>query len=82
MRGWFSSRVTLLDPWRLGGSGTIKKSPWMATVFGAKDARLATGATIETSDAEGGCGVWKSLDSPAAQNMRLSCIFARVSDSF
>ncbi len=29
------------------GSGTIRKSPWMATVFGAKDRRLATGATME-----------------------------------
>ena len=36
------------------GGGTIRKSPWMATVLGAKDGRLATRATIEPSAAEKG----------------------------
>ena len=44
------------------GGGTIRKSPWMATVFGAKDGRLATGATVETSDAERGRAGRKMLD--------------------
>ena len=36
------------------GGGTIRKSPWMATVFGAKDGRLANGATIESPTSERG----------------------------
>ena len=38
-----------------------KKSPWMATVFEAKDGRLATGATIEPSAAEKGSAGRKML---------------------
>ena len=34
------------------GGGTIKKSPWMATVFGARDGRMAIGATVEQSTAK------------------------------
>ncbi len=36
------------------GGGTIRKSPWLATVFGAKEGRLATGATIELAAVERG----------------------------
>jgi len=43
-------------------SGTIRKSPWMATIFGAKDGRFGTGATIEPSDAERGRAGRKMLD--------------------
>ena len=44
------------------GGGTIRKSPWMATVFGAKDRRLGTGATVESSAAERASGGRKMLD--------------------
>jgi hypothetical protein len=33
------------------GGGTIRKSPWLATVFGAKDGRSGTGATVGSSSA-------------------------------
>ena len=38
--------------------------------------RLAIEATMEPSSTKGGCGVWHSLDAPAATTMWLSCIFA------
>ena len=41
------------------GGGTIRKSPWLATVFGAKDGRLAAGATNECLPARGAAGVEK-----------------------
>ena len=44
------------------GGGTIRKSPWLATVFEAKDRRLATGATVEPSAAERGFGGREMLD--------------------
>jgi len=37
------------------------KKPWLATVFGAKEGRLATGATMESSDAERGSVGRKTL---------------------
>jgi hypothetical protein len=36
------------------GGGTIRKSPWLATVFGRCEARSATEATVEPSAAERG----------------------------
>ena len=44
------------------GGGTIRKSPWLATVFEAKDRRLANGSTIEPSATERGSAGRKMLD--------------------
>ena len=45
------------------------------TLLEAYGGRLAIEATMEPSSTKGGCGVWESLDAPAAITMRLSCIF-------
>ena len=60
----FNSPPAPASPHRLSErpcSGTIRKSPWMATVFGSKDGGLATGPTIEPSAAEKGSTGRKTL---------------------
>lgn len=64
-RGLLSSPPAPASPHRLSarkGSGTIRKSPWLATVFGTKDGRLGIGATFESSAAEKASAVRKALD--------------------